>query len=541
MTAADSGPPAPRVRWKWFPPTVAAIAVVLVGVLWLLDPPRDRAFWFNVGIAGLAGFLLLGWVAIFSGLRRSLRLTVFSTPCVLVAAFFALFRLDCDGDTVPYRVSLRGTQKPHERLETPRNKNPENPVLVTPHPRDYPQFQGELRDGQVRGVKLARNWAASPPRKLWRQPIGAGWAGFSVVGDYAFTQEQRGELEMVTCYELKTGKLVWAHLDEQGFVSQMGGDGPRATPTVHDGLVYAMGAMGMLNCLDAATGELKWGRDVLKEHEAAVTTWGKACSPLIVGDLVIVTGGGGKGPSLLAFERHTGQPRWSGAWDEDGGTIADSYASPVLATIAGVEQIVNLEDKGVASYDFSGRQLWKFDWPFPGLESAHPKVSQPVILPGDGFDGGYVLITSGYTSGSSLYKIQRETVDKRTSGAFTATQIWSNIQMKTKFCNVVVQGDSMYGLDAGILACVNWRSGKQQWKQGRYGHGQILLVDDVILVQTENGPVALVEANPKEFVELGSFDALNDRTWNTMALAGAYLVVRNDREAACYELPVVER
>lgn len=532
MTAAETHAPT-RARFKWLPIAVVAAVVAAVLYFWLWSGlPRGWIFLINLAIGLLGTALVLAWVGFFSGLALSWRLVIVCAPLALPAVFLGLFRVKCDGDTIPRSVSLRFVPKAHESLPQAPAEPPAARPPVTARPEDYPQFQGANRDGHIRGVKLARDWKKNPPRELWRINIGAGWSGFSVVGGCAFTQEQRGPQELVSCYDWKTGALLWAHADEQSFVSEMGGDGPRATPTVHEGRVYSVGAKGLVNCLDAASGKHHWSYDIVRAQEATVTTWGHACSPLVVGDLVLVTGGGGKGASLLALDRLTGEARWTAAWDEKGGTIADSYASPTLSEIGGIRQIMNLEDKGLASYDLTGKQLWKISWPW-GL--GHPKVSQPIFLPSAEFAGGHVLIASGYTSGSALYKVEKDA-----GGGFRTAEIWKNNNLKPKFCNVVVRGDYAYGLDARILACINWRTGERQWKDGRYGHGQILLVDDLILVQSEDGPVALVEASPSGYVELGQFNALSDRTWNTMALAGPYLLVRNDHEAACFELPLAD-
>ncbi len=237
-----------------------------------------------------------------------------------------------------------------------------------------------------------------------RREIGAGWSGFAVVGDYAFTQELRGDVEVVACYRVPTLEPVWVHQDEEGYRSiKPDGTGPRATPTVAGDRVYVMGGTGNVNCLKVATGKRVWQRHVLHDYDAAVCNWGKSDSPLVVDDLVIVTGGGGQGPSLVAMKKATGEVAWTAAWsDERQGTIADSYASPMLATLCDVRQVLNQEDAGVAAYDpRTGRQLWRLDWPWGELK--HPKVSQPIPLPGD-----RLFIAAEYGSGCLLVQVRRD-------------------------------------------------------------------------------------------------------------------------------------
>jgi outer membrane protein assembly factor BamB len=257
----------------------------------------------------------------------------------------------------------------------------------------------------------------------------------------------------------------------------------------------------------------------------------KADSPLVVDELVVVTGGRENGPSLVAMNKDSGDVVWTAHWSEEKrGTIGDSYASPALATLCGVPQILNQEDPGVAAYDpKTGAQLWRLDWPWGDLK--HPKVSQPLPLPGD-----RVFIAAEYGSGCALIQLRRGE-----DGVFSVEEMWRSETMRTKFSNAVRRGEHLYGLQSGVLRCVEWETGKLVWQRGRYGHGQILLVDDLILIQAERpGRVALVEASPEGYRELGRVDALETTTWNTMALAGKHLLVRNDREAVCFELMLAE-
>ncbi len=533
-------PAQPGVRW-W--PALVILLLVALGIAYilLLSPlgPGWR-FWISVGVVFLGVLGLMGWVLLFSRLPWLWRWSGFLTPIVLIVGFGYAYHLNLvrfdefDGDSVPVWSSFMGRSlRPAERMAELAQPLAPADVRVVAGQHDYPQFQGPQRDGIVRGLKLSRDWKAHPPREVARREIGAGWSGFAVVGDFAFTQELRGAVEVVACYCLPTLEPVWVYQDEEGYESSKpDGTGPRATPTVEGGRVYVMGGTGKVNCLDAATGRRIWQRHVLREFGANLCNWGKSDSPLIVDDLVVVTGGGGQGPSLIAMNKETGKGAWTAAWSEDKqGTIGDSYASPTLATLCGVRQILNQEDTGVAAYDpQTGRQLWRLDWPW-GPNMKHPKVSQPMPLPGD-----RVFIAAEYGSGCALVQVRRDA-----EGAFSVEQLWKGESLRTKFSNAVRSGQHLYGLHLGILRCVEWETGEVVWKKGRYGHGQILLVDDLILVQAERpGDVALVEASPEGYRELGRVPALETTTWNTMALAGKYLLVRNDREAVCFELTLAE-
>ena len=395
---------------------------------------------------------------------------------------------------------------------------------------EVPQFFGPARDGVVRGAHLNHDWAANPPKLLWRQPAGLGWAAFAVAGGRAFTLEQRGEDELVTCYDVGTGALVWSHANPKvRFVEWQGGDGPRSTPTISNGRVYALGATGILDCLNVSDGAPIWSHNVLTENGLDNLTWAKSVSPLVVEDKVIVTGGqklDDKGkdlstPDVFAYQRDTGAPLWKAGEDKS------SYSSPVLVTLAGRRVILSSNANSLTAHDpKTGKVLLKHAWGVP----MWPRAAQPLTLPGD-----RVFLSAGYGNGCVMLQIKAGA-----DGLLTASELWSSHKMKTQFNSVHFLNGHLYGLDDGSLACMNVETGERVWKEGRFGAGQTLLVDDAILIQSEKGDVVLVEASPKAYHELGRLPALSSKTWNHPVLAGRYLLVRNDREMACFELAQVK-
>ena len=504
---------------RWWP---AAIVLVLFAswLAWVWFPEsRHRQDQIVSTVLGalVTGLALLVWLMLLSRLRWKLRLAVFGgLVALLVTLGLTLEFRGVSGDTLPdleWRWSRApGNLPPAEvRADAPR------PARTT-SAHDYPQFLGPDRDGRLSGPRLARDWSASPPRPLWRQPIGAGWSGFAVVGDHAVTLEQRGEEELVSCYGLKTGELIWVHADRARFYDPIGGLGPRATPAI-DGLrVYTLGGTGILNALDLETGERLWSRNILEDNGAGVPVYGVSGSPLVIGGTVVVAAGGSGGNSLAAYDGASGERVWSG------GSDPAAYSSPLLAELAGMRQILLLNEANVVGHEAgSGRVLWSYPW-----RGQTERVSQPVVLPGD-----RVFVSSGYGVGGKLFRIRREPGSDP-----TVELLWESRGLKAKMTTVVHRDGFLYGLDDGILVCLDVEDGKRRWKRGRYGHGQVILVDDLILVLGEDGTVALVEAGPEAYRELGRFSALEGKTWGHPALAGRYLLVRNDREAACYELPL---
>ena len=483
-------------------------------------------------IAAFLGLMtLLVWFSFFSGYYRRVRWTPPAVLLTAVAVTAALCRIDGTSSELIPRFAFRWSPKPDELL--PRPKATGTTVdLRTTGEHDFPEFLGPLRRLAVENVRLARDWDKRPPKRLWRKEIGAGWSAFAVVNGFAVTQEQRGPLEMVTCYEVQTGKLRWSHAVETRFQGIMAGVGPRATPTIDEGMVYTLGATGRLFCLDGVDGRVVWEKDLLAEadvtpeQEESNVPYGRAGSPLIIGDRLIVPAGGTSAEnyvSLVAYNKHDGTLLWRG------GNRQVAYASPVAATLAGVEQILLVSENYAGGYDpDTGKVLWEHSW--PGKSSRDANVSQPVTVPPD-----RVFLSKGYARGATLIRLL-----PKTGGTFDTKEVWASRRvMRTKFTNVCIYKKHVYGLSDGILECIELETGRRAWKVGRYGHGQILRVGDLLLVLAESGEMLMIEADPETAGRvLGRFQALDGMTWNNIALSGAYLLVRNAGEAACYKVGV---
>ncbi|MHB9077255.1 MAG: outer membrane protein assembly factor BamB family protein [Pirellulaceae bacterium] len=451
-----------------------------------------------------------------------------------VVASGLLLRIDrVSGRLVP-KLVFRWSPKPDQLLAPMVIYGIEVAVDVsTTTPNDFPQFLGPQRNLIVTGVELERDWVAHPPRLLWRQPIGAGWSGFSAVNGFAMTLEQRGDQELVTCYEVATGNPCWSHAVTARHETIAGGVGPRSTPTIDEGLVYALGATGVLRCLDGRSGTPLWQDDILQrygvtpEQDLRAVMWGRSASPLVVGDLLIVPFGGPVGgpcASLAAYDKLTGELRWKcGEWQV-------SYASPTLANLCGTPQVVIVNEATVSGHRPEDGSVW-WSFPWPGGSASNASVSQAVAV-----SDNRVLLSKDYGIGSALIELTAVP-----AGPWLVRELWAKPGvLKTKFTNVVIRDGFAYGLSDGILECVEIETGERRWKErrgGNFGHGQILLVGDVLLVQAESGEVVMLEANANKLVELGRFAALSDQTWNNLCLYGPYLLVRNAVEAACYELP----
>ncbi len=378
---------------------------------------------------------------------------------------------------------------------------------------EWPGFRGVGRDSVVRGLQISSDWASAPPAEVWRRPIGPGWSSFAVMADRFYTQEQRGEYEMVTCYQLATGKPVWMHKDAARFYESNAGAGPRGTPTLSGGRVYTFGATGIVNVLDAATGARVWSRNAATDTSATIPMWGLSSSPLVVDDVVVIAVAG----RLVGYDRATGTPKWTG--EANGG----GYSSPHLYTLDGVPQVLLLSGTGATSVSpADGKVLWKYAW-------EGGSIVQPALVDGD------LLINSISMMGGE--GLRRLTV-KRAGDGWAVEERWTSRGLKPYFNDFVVHKGHAYGFDGNILASIDLADGTRKWKGGRYGEGQLLLLadQDLLLVLAEEGDVALVNATPDQFKEVARFAAIEGKTWNHPVIVGNLLLVRNGEEMAAFRL-----
>jgi outer membrane protein assembly factor BamB len=380
---------------------------------------------------------------------------------------------------------------------------------------DWSGFRGPHRDGIVPavrpGIRIETDWSKSPPAQIWRQPIGPGWSSFAVQGDRFYTQEQRGSDEVVACYSLATGEPVWIHRDAARFWESNAGAGPRATPTLSNGRVYTFGATGIVNALNARDGSVVWSRNAGTDTSTKIPGWGFASSPLVVDDEVVIAAEG----KLAAYDAATGQPRWFGA---DGGY---GYSSPHPVTIDGVAQILLMSSHGALSVAPDGTRLWEHPLP------AAARIVQPAqIADGD------LLVSEGEGHG------MRRIAVTHGAGGWNVEERWRSIGLKPYFSDFVIHHGFAIGFDGSILSCIDIKDGQRKWKGGRYGSGQLVLLpdQDLLLVLSEEGELALVSARSDQFTEIAKVPGIEGKTWNHPVLAGDILLVRNGQEMAAFRL-----
>ncbi len=468
---------------------------------------------FSIPVLSLA---FVTWAVATRNLTTGIRRITMVITILLATGFWILLRTDGMDGSNHQDLAWRWSKTSEERLLAQSNDklipvSPDSAALAAT--AEWPGFRGSNRDGMVTGIKIATDWVKSPPAELWRRSVGPGCSSFAIHGTLLFTQEQRGEYEMVTCYNLNTGEPLWNHGDSARFWDSHAGAGPRSTPTLSNGRVYTMGGTGILNVLDERDGKLIWSRNAASDAKVKVLTWGFAGSPLVVGNLVIVSLSG----KIAGYNIENGDPVWFGT---DGG---NSYSSPHQVTIAGIQQVLLMSQAGAISIEpESGKPLWNYDWQMTD------RILQPTVI-GEGD-----LLIVGETQAVRRIKVTLN------QGTWSVKELWESDQIKANFNDFIIHKGFAYGFDGPSIACIDIKDGSRKWKGSPYRGFTILLADqDLILVLTEKGDLALVKATPDQFIELARIPAIKGKTWNHPAMVGDVVVVRNAMEMAAFRLPFV--
>lgn len=337
--------------------------------------------------------------------------------------------------------------------------------------------------------------------------------------DRLFTQEQRESDEAVACYDANTGEPIWSFYTPSRFFEALGGLGPRGTPTLADGSVYALGAEGILVRLNAVDGKLVWKVD-LKElaDRKEPPMWGFSCSPCVDSKLVVVHAGGKQDKGVIALNVEDGKVAWTAPAGEM------SYSSVQKIQLLGQSYLCLLSNTGAHLWEpATGKSVCNYEFEHQGYRACQAQVI------GD----NKLLIPAGMGTGTRLVEF--------TAGeqGLEGKELWTSKEMKPDFNDILVYDGNIYGFDNAIFACIGLEDGKRRWKGGRYEKGQAILLADsgLILVVSEKGELVLLRATPEKHTELWKIEALSDKTWNHPVVVGDRLYIRNAQEAICYRLP----
>ena len=517
---------ASRATWKERLFGFLGLVASLVSVLVLVHPTmRGPGTTYLTLPMGMLAFAL---AAAALRQQRPARRTGAAVLLALAGFGFSLL-LRNEGMTGDYELGAhwRWSQTPEALMLAGRKADkPANDVRIADVQPDltnaeWPGFRGADRAARSHGPLISTDWATHPPRQLWKIAVGPAWSSFAVAGNFLFTQEQRGPMETVVCYEADTGREVWNRPIEGRLDDPLGGPGPRATPALANGGLFATCATGLFLRLNPTTGEIVWQQDLKTVAGRPVPMWGFAASPLVADKVVLVYAGGPGDKGLLAFDVESGALRWSVA------TGIDSYSSPQLSAIAGENLVLMLSNDGLIFVDpVTGKTRLNYEWKFGNYRALQPHV----------VGADTILLPTGMNTGTRAIRVTN------TNGQLAATELWTSRNLKPDFTDLVTYQGFAYGNDAGIFTCVDLKTGDRQWKGGRYGKGQVLLLENsgLLLIAAEDGQVVLLRADPKQHAEVGSFKALEGKTWNHPVIVGDRLYVRNSQKAACFQLSSAE-
>ncbi len=518
--------------WWWFNRRLRFSEKVLgfalmAGEAWVTGRLSDHSInYFTLWLAGfpLVVTIVVAWLCLVKRFGISWARIGFLAVVTLIWSCFLVIRVDGADSRLKAKKHWRWTPTLEDQFlaksgpaSSLSELAPTNGVLRSEvAPGDWVSFRGTNRDGVIRGSMLATNWNENRPVAVWKHAVGPAWSSLIVVGNRLYTQEQRGEKETVVCYDAFTGEQLWIHEDLARFDESVSGPGPRATPTFAKGRLYTLGGTGLLNCLDADSGNCLWKRDVKAASEARIPSWAFASSPLVTDELVVVYAGGDAGKGLLAYRIQAGELAWTAV---AGGS---SYSSPQLNSIAGVSQCLMLHDGGVTAVEVAtGNKLWETGLVMKGA----PRTCQPRLV-----EQNKLLVAAPGGLGCSLIEVTKN------GDQWLASTKWESKDLKPEFPDFVVHHGYAFGFDIGIFCCISLADGKRAWKEGRYGRGQVMLLpeQDLLLVSSETGELVLLAADWRGHQEIGRFQALEGKTWSHPVVRGNQVYLRNAQEMACY-------
>ncbi len=422
--------------------------------------------------------------------------------------------------SAPKSTPSPSISKPAKTKKDAPSESP-NDDVATGNSADSPQFRGPARDGHASSTRLQKSWPPSGPKPLWSASgLGEGYAAVSVANGRVFTMGLVGNDEKVLAVDEKTGRPLWASSTGGEPFRDGAGNGPRCTPTVDGDRVYAQGCFGDLVCLDAKSGQRRWHKNVLKEFDGRSIHWGICESPLIDGEKIICTPGG-RDATMVALNKQTGALIWKAR-------VPDSppagYASAIAIEVGGVRQYVNFTAQGVIGVRAADGE---FLWSNRSAANGTANCSAPT------FFENHVFYASGYGTGGALVKLESNGNTTR------AEERYKINDMKNHHGGMVVVDGFLYGCDENILTCLDLLSGKVMWKDRNPGKGSITFADGLLIVRSENGPVTLVDANSKAYVEKGRFEQprrSNQQSWAYPVVANGKLLLRDLDLLLCYDL-----
>jgi outer membrane protein assembly factor BamB len=378
---------------------------------------------------------------------------------------------------------------------------------------NWPQWRGPNRDGISKETGLLKQWPTGGPPLVWKATgAGRGYSSFSIANGKLYTMGLRGDREFVIAFDIATGKEAWATAHGSAFRNDRG-DGPRGTPTIDGDRLYALGGNGDLSALDARTGKIIWSKNVLREFGGQNIQWGISESPLVLGNKVLVNAGG-RGASIVAFNKTDGSVIWKSQSDEPG------YSSGMPLDVNGLTQVVFFTASRALGLDSKdGRLLWEYERPANNVAN----VATPIIR------ANRIFISSDYGTGGGVIEIKPDN---------KAQEIYFNKDMRNHHSSSVLVGDYLYGFSSSVLTAMKFDTGEVAWRDRSVGKGSLVYADGNLYCFSENGVVGLVEATPTGYKEKGRFRIQQDSlpTWAHPVVAGGRLYLRDQDTIYAYDV-----
>jgi outer membrane protein assembly factor BamB len=393
-----------------------------------------------------------------------------------------------------------------------------------PHKFDWPQWQGTRRNGISQETGLLKSWPKDGPKLLWKVTgNGGGFVTPSVAAGRIFLMGNIDKTEYVICRREKDGSELWKTAVGAERATGGGYKGPRCTPTIDGNALYALGLNGDLVCLNVADGKERWRKDLVKEFGGRAGGWGYTESPLIDGDKVLITPGG-KQVSIVALDKTSGNVVWKGKnADMDKNGEAAGYSSIITAEVDGQREYIQFMSRGVVGFDSGGHFLWRYKEP----ANTTANISTPI------FHDNCVFAASGYDTGGGLVKLTRDG-DKT-----TATEVFFTKKMQNHHGGMILLDGHLYGENHGSLCCMEFKTGEVKWQSNKPGKGSIAYADGCLYYRNEGGRVFLIEANPKQYVQLGVFpqpDRSGQNAWAHPVIANGRLYIADQDVLLCYDV-----
>jgi len=377
---------------------------------------------------------------------------------------------------------------------------------------DWPQWRGPDRDGISSETGLLASWPPGGPKVVWRvNGLGVGYSSFAIVGGKMYTQGQRGKQEFVLALDVKTGNKLWETATSRDFENDRG-SGPRGTPTFDSGKLYAMTGEGTVVCLDAATGKIVWQVDSVRQFGGSVPHWGYSESPLIDGDRVIVMPGG-RGASLVSLDKRTGAVQWKTGDDRAG------YSSAILADVSGSRQVIVLSGQSAFGVqDSTGELLWRYN----RVANNVANIATPI------YHDGAVFLSSAYDTGCALLKLNPKGMQ----------EVYFNRDMMNHYSSSVLLDGVLYGYSNALLTAMDFKTGKQLWRNRSVGKGSVTYADKHLYALGEDGNVGLIEASPDSYKEVSRFEYQKGSlpSWSPLVISDGRMYLRDQDNLTSYDI-----